>query len=326
MKSVVCTEFGPPSALKRVDRDMPEPGPGQVRVRIAAAGVGFVDGLMIQGKYQVKPSLPYYPGGEFAGVVDAVASDVENLTPGMRVFGLVSGAFSDYLLAPAASLTLTPARLDDATAAGFFINYLTMQYAYERCGPLFAGETVLVLGAAGGVGSAAIALAKSFGARVIAAASSDEKRDFARACGADEVVDYTQDDWRASLKSLTAQSGLDMVVDPVGGAVAEPALRSLSPGGRYLVIGFASGEIPKFPANLVLLKRCSVLGVDWGGEARANPSINEELLRSLLELVGDGRLTPAGVVTRPMEEVCDALDAQLAGKIVGKLVLTNSEQ
>lgn len=324
MQSVVCEQFGPPSSLKTIERDKPEPGPGQVRVKVSAAGVGFVDGLLIQGKYQVKPPLPYYPGGEFAGVVDAVAPDVISLEPGMRVFGLGSGAFSDFLLAPAAALTLTPARLDDSTAAGFFINYLTMQYAYERCGPLFAGETVLVLGAAGGVGSAAVALAKSFGARVIAAASSAEKRDFALASGADEVVDYTQANWRASLKALTAQSGLDMVVDPVGGASAEPALRSLSPGGRYLVVGFASGEIPSFPANLVLLKRCSVLGVDWGGEARANPEINTQLLRSLLELIGDGRLTPARVVSRSMAEVREALAAQLAGKIVGKLVLTNT--
>lgn len=324
MKSVVCEQFGPPSSLKIVDRVLPEPGPGQVRVKVSAAGVGFVDGLMIQGKYQVKPPLPYYPGGEFAGVVDAVAPDVDSLDVGMRVFGLGSGAFSDFLLAPAAALTLTPARLDDATAAGFFINYLTMQYAYERCGPLFAGETVLVLGAAGGVGSAAVALAKSFGARVIAAASSTAKREYATACGADEVVDYTQPDWRASLKALTAESGLDMVVDPVGGSAAEPSLRSLSPGGRYLVVGFASGEIPAFPANLMLLKRCSVLGVDWGGEARANPEINTELLRSLLELIGDGRLTPAAVVARPMHEVRAALDAQLAGSIVGKLVLTNT--
>lgn len=323
MKTVVCREFGPPESLERIDVAVPEPGKGQVRVCVAAAGVGFVDGLMVQGKYQIKPPLPYYPGGEFAGVVDAVGPGVTRVEPGMRVFGLGSAAYSDYLIAHERALALTPAKLDDATAAGFFINYLTAQYAYGTCGPLRAGETVLVLGAAGGVGAAAIAVAKAFGARVIAAASTEEKRRYALASGADEAIDYRQDDWRDALKALTAESGLDMVLDPVGGPAAEPALRSLSPGGRYMVVGFASGEIPKFPANLVLLKRCSVLGVDWGGEMRANPAINDELLEQLMRALTDGRLTPAAVVTRPMADIHEALNDQLAGRIVGKLVLSN---
>ena len=241
MQAVCCAEFGPPEQLQRLEVPRPTPKDNQVRIKIGAAGVGFVDGLMIQGKYQIKPPLPYFPGSEFAGVVDAIGDAVTDLQPGDRVMGLAgSGAFADYLVTPANSLINIPAQLDIDVAAGFFINYATALYGFAHCSQLQADDTVLILGAAGGVGSAAISVARAIGARVIAAASSPAKRQAALDFGAQEVVDYSQEDWRSSLKKLTENSGLQMVYDPVGGAVAEPAFRSLSPGGKHLVVGLSS--------------------------------------------------------------------------------------
>ena len=204
-----------------------------------------------------------------------------------------------------------------------YINYATALYGLRDCGHLQTGETILILGAAGGVGSAAISVAKAMGARVVAAASSAQKRAAALQFGADQSVNYSESDWRDALKSMTAQSGLQMVYDPVGGESAEPAFRSLSPGGRFLVVGFASGTIPKIPLNLALLKRASIVGVDWGGESRANPAINLELMTTLMGWIGSGKLQPAQVSTRPMDEFRNALQDQLSGRIIGKLVLEN---
>jgi NADPH:quinone reductase len=326
MRTVCCAEFGPPEKLQRIEVPRPEPEANQVRVKIGAAGVGFVDGLMIQGKYQIKPPLPYFPGSEFAGEVDACGSGVTHLQPGDRVMGLVgSGAFADYLLAPANSLIAIPSQLSTEVAAGFFINYATALYGFAHCGALGAEDTVLILGAAGGVGSAAICVARATGARVIAAASSAEKRQAALDFGADEVIDYSQEDWRSALKKITENSGLQMVYDPVGGAVAEPAFRSLSPGGKHLVVGFASGEIPKLPFNLALLKQSSLVGVDWGGASRSDPQLNHKLMQTLMAWVSEGKLKPAAVVSLPMNQYQMGLKRQLAGEIVGKLVLTNSD-
>lgn len=325
MLQVCCREFGPPETLERIEVATPEPAPGEALIEVGAAGVGFVDGLMVQGLYQVKPPLPYFPGSEFAGVVTAVAGDVGALNIGDRVMGLANGgAFADYLTMPANRLTRLPEQLDDATAAGFYINYATALYGLRDCGDLQRGERVLILGAAGGVGSAAICVAKAMGAEVIAAASSDAKRKAALSYGADEVVDYRDPNWRDALKAMTAASGLHMVYDPVGGDVAEPAFRSLSPGGRFLVVGFASGTIPKLALNLALLKRSAIIGVDWGGESRANPGINQSLMHTLMEWIAAGWLVPAAVSTRPMAEFRQALTDQLAGQVVGKLVLTNT--
>lgn len=324
MRAVCCTEFGPPESLQRLDVAMPEPQPTQVRVKIAAAGVGFVDGLMIQGKYQIKPPLPYFPGSEFAGFVDVVGSEVQHLKSGDRVMGLASsGAFADYLVTSADSLIPLPTELDNETAAGFFINYATALYGFAYCSGLQPGDTVLILGAAGGVGSAAICVARAIGARVIAAASSETKRQAALAFGAHDVINYREQNWREQLKSLTSSSGLQRVYDPVGGDVAEPAFRSLSPGGRHLVVGFASGQIPKLPFNIALLKQASLVGVDWGGASRADPSLNHKLMHTLMDWVASHKLTPAAVVTAPMHDFQQALKRQLAGEIVGKLVLTN---
>ncbi|MEH6557295.1 MAG: NADPH:quinone oxidoreductase family protein [Oceanicoccus sp.] len=325
MYKVCCHQFGPPDALERIEVNTPEPQADEVLVDITAAGVGFVDGLMVQGLYQVKPPLPYYPGSEFAGKVRTVGANVQNVAPGDRVIGLAnSGAFADALTINANQLVKFPDVLDDATAAGLYINYATALYGLRDCGDLKPGETILILGAAGGVGSAAISVAKAMGAHVIAAASSEEKRDAAIMFGADNVIDYSQKDWRDTLKGMTQGRGLNLVYDPVGGDAAEPAFRSLSPGGRFLVVGFASGTIPKLPFNLALLKRSALIGVDWGGESRANPAINHSLMTTLMTWIEQGKLKPAKVVTRPMSEFREGLKAQLAGKIVGKLVLENN--
>jgi|TARA_B110000971_G_scaffold137204_1_gene140278 NADPH2:quinone reductase len=324
MKKVCCQAFGPPENLQRIEVDAPSPQANEALVDISAAGVGFVDGLMVQGLYQVKPPLPYYPGSEFAGVVSEVGENVTNVQPGDRVLGMASnGAYADIIAVAATTLVKIPANLSDAIAAGFYINYATALYGLRDCGHLKAGETLLILGAAGGVGSSAISVAKAMGARVIAAASSDEKRRAALSFGADHAVDYTDQNWRDALKQLTKGSGLNMVYDPVGGDKSEPAFRSLSPGGRFLVVGFAGGEIPKIPLNLPLLKRSSIVGVDWGGEFRANPRINQELMETLMGWTADGTLVPAEVVCRQMVDYQNALKDQLAGKIVGKLVLMN---
>ncbi|MEM7077601.1 MAG: NADPH:quinone oxidoreductase family protein [Pseudomonadota bacterium] len=325
MRALVCEEFGPPEGLKWVEVDRPEPQPDEALVRVTATGIGYVDGLMVQGKYQVKPPLPYYPGSEFAGCIEALGSEAEGiagLQVRQRVIGMGNGACSDYVKVCASNLIALPDSVDDATGAGMFINYATALYGLRDCGALQADESILILGAAGGVGSAAIATAKAMGAHVIAAASNEKKRDATLAYGADEVVDYSQPDWRDDLKALTAQRGLNLVYDPVGGDVSEPAFRSLSPGGRFLVVGFAAGSIPAIPLNLALLKRSSIVGVDWGGEARADPSINGKLMRDLMGWIRSGKLTPATVTTRSIEKVHEALDDQLAGRIVGKLVLT----
>lgn len=324
MKIVCCHEFGTPDTLTRIEVPSPEPKDHEALINISAAGVGFVDGLMVQGLYQVKPSLPYYPGSEFSGVVLSVGANVTTVAPGDRVLGMAnSGAFSDQAAVAADKLVKLPNNLNDAVAAGFFINYATALYGLRDCGQLQAGETILILGAAGGVGSSGICVAKAMGATVIAAASSPEKRQAALGFGADHCVDYTDPNWREELKDIVGSQGLNLVYDPVGGDKSEQAFRSLSPGGRFLVVGFAAGHIPRIPLNLPLLKRSAIVGVDWGGEMRANPSINAELMATLMQWIVEGKMTPAPVQSRPMDDYQQALTDQLAGSILGKLVLTN---
>lgn len=320
MKTFVCETFGPPSNLKEVDLPAPPLSAGQVRINVRAAGVGFVDGLLIQGKYQVKPKLPFYPGGEFCGVVTETGDGV-SVEPGQRVMGMASsGAFGEQVIMQADQVIVVPEGISDVTAASLYANYATALFGLRDCGNLQSGETILILGAAGGVGSAAISVARAMGARVIAAASSAEKRAAAIANGAQDAVDYTQSDWRKALSAITPE-GLNLVYDPVGGDYSEAAFRSLHPGGRFLVVGFAAGTIPSIPLNLALLKRSSIVGVDWGGEARAHPEINQELVSTILTWIGEGKLRPANVVERPIQAVREALEDQLAGEFIGKLVL-----
>jgi len=286
-----------------------------------AVGVGYVDGLLIQGKYQIKPPLPFIPGNEFAGVVSAVGGGVVSLILGERVFGLSSGVFAEEIVVPEKACYRVPEIFSSAQAAGFLLNYATALYGLDDCGHLQPGETVLVLGASGGVGSAAIAVARSMGLNVIAAASTVQKVEAAKAFGAHHGICYADKSWRDALKNVLGDRSLDAVFDPVGGDVAEPALRSLSPGGRFLVVGFAGGPVPQIALNLVLLKRCSIVGVDWGGASRADASLTPALAKRLFEKLQSGRLTPSPVTLRVLAGVRTALSEQLAGRIMGKLII-----
>ena len=294
-------------------------------MKVLSAGVGYVDSLMVQGLYQVKPPLPYYPGSEFAGEVIKIGGAVSNVKPGDLVMGMWRGAYTDHMTVPSSECTVIPDSLSVEVAGGFYTNYSTALFGLRDCGNLEAGENVLILGASGGVGSSAITVAKAMGANVIAGASSPEKLELASSAGADETILYSKEDWRTELKALLGNESLNMVYDPVGGDLAEPAFRSLAPGGRFLVVGFASGTIPSIPLNLALLKQSSIVGVDWGGAMRSDPSLTPTLQKTLLEWIDSGRLNPAKVSTRPLSEIREALSDQISGKVIGKLVLEGNK-
>ncbi len=290
-------------------------------MRVDAVGVGFVDGLMIQGKYQIKPPLPYVPGNEFCGTVIQLGDGVSRWVIGDRVMGLAGGAFAEFLSLPAAGCLEVPLNLTSQAAAGLLLNYATALYGLDDCGHLQPGNVVLVLGASGGVGSATIAVARAMGMQVIAGASTPDKVSEAIRFGAQSGVCYGKADWREDLKPILAGRSLDAVIDPVGGAVADPALRCLSPGGRYLVVGFAAGSVPSIALNLVLLKRCSIVGVDWGGASRVDPALTPRLARKLFDWFNSGVLAPPPVDVRSLKTVRESLQAQLEGRISGKLVI-----
>ena len=305
--------------------DIPSPQEEEVLVKVLSAGVGYVDSLMVQGLYQVKPPLPYYPGSEFAGEVIQIGGAVNNVKSGDLVMGMWRGAYTDHMTVPSSECTVIPDSLSVEVAGGFYTNYSTALFGLRDCGNLEAGENVLILGASGGVGSSAITVAKAMGANVIAGASSPEKLELASSAGADETILYSKEDWRTELKALLGNESLNMVYDPVGGDLAEPAFRSLAPGGRFLVVGFASGTIPSIPLNLALLKQSSIVGVDWGGAMRSDPSLTPTLQKTLLEWIDSGRLNPAKVSTRPLSEIREALSDQISGKVIGKLVLEGNK-
>ena len=320
MRAVICESYGPPSNLKEVERPIPEPGPDEILIEVTATGLGFATGLMIQGLYQTRPPLPFCPGGEFSGTIVQCGANVSGFLPGDRVFGQGNAALADFLLASPASCFSVPDGIGDAVAASLYGNYLTAIHGLRDRGQLTAGETLLVLGASGGVGTAAVAVAKAMGAHVIAGASTKAKREVAIQCGADLAVDYSQENWRKALKAL-CPNGPDMIYDPVGGNVSEPAFRSIGEGGRFLVVGFAAGEIPRIALNLPLLKTASIVGVNWGGLSAAHPEENVKLAATLIEWLSSGKLAPAPVTQRPATEFVAAFEDQLAGKITGKLVL-----
>ena len=324
-RQVICREFGLPENLLIEESNIPSPEKGEVLVKVLAAGVGYVDSLMVQGLYQVKPPLPYYPGSEFAGEVIQVGGAVNNIKSGDLVMGMWRGAYTDHMTVPSSECTVIPDSLSVEVAGGFYTNYSTALFGLRDCGNLEAGENVLILGASGGVGSSAITVAKAMGANVIAGASSPEKLELASSAGADETILYSKEDWRTELKALLGNESLNMVYDPVGGDLAEPAFRSLAPGGRFLVVGFASGTIPSIPLNLALLKQSSIVGVDWGGAMRSDPSLTPTLQKTLLEWIDSGRLNPAKVSTRPLSEIREALSDQISGKVIGKLVLEGNK-
>lgn len=323
MRAMLCKAFGPLDDLTLEELPTPVPGPGEVRLRVAACGVNFPDVLIVQGKYQFRPEPPFAPGGEVSGMVDAVGPGVEGFKVGDPVIATTLwGGFAEELVTTADRLMHRPATMDEVTAGGFALTYGTSYHALVQRAAIRPGETLLVLGAAGGVGVAAVQLGKALGARVIAAAGSAEKLAFAREQGADEVVNYAEDGYRDRLKELTGGRGVDVAYDPVGGALFEPTLRSMAWGGRHLVVGFASGEIPKVPANLTLLKGCSVVGVFWGQFRRNEPDVDAENFRRLFALHAEGRLRPVISATYPLERAREALAALTARSVKGKVVLT----
>ena len=322
MKAVLAKSFGPPEQLVLEEVPARRAGPGEVVIEVKACGVNFFDALIVQGKYQTRPPLPFSPGGEVAGVISEVGQGVSALKKGMRVLAFTGhGGYAEELTAEAASVVELPAQMDFVTAAGFPITYATSYHALKDRGQLRSGETLLVLGAAGGVGLAAVEIGRIMGARVIACASSEEKLRLAREHGADALINYGTSDLRERIREETSGKGVDVVYDPVGGSYAEPALRSLAAGGRYLVIGFASGEIPKIALNLLLLKMVSMVGVFWGAFAKARPQQNAANLVALLDWYVAGRLRPHVSATFPLERYGEALDAVMQRKVLGKVVL-----
>ena len=326
MKAVLCREFGPPSVLRVEDVPSPRPGPGQLVIATRACGVNFPDTLIIQGKYQFKPDFPFSPGGEVSGVVKEIGDGVTTFRVGDRVIAATTfGGYAQEVVADAARTIPMPDGMDFASAAAFVLTYGTSHHALKDRANLQAGETLLVLGAAGGVGLAAVALGKLMGARVIAAASTPEKLAVCVAHGADETIDYAAEDLRARIKELTGGKGVDVVYDPVGGDFSEPALRSMAWNGRFLVVGFAAGTIPDLPLNLPLLKGCSVVGVFWGGFTRNEPERNRINLRELGLWAAEGKLRPHVSARYPLERAAEALQALIDRKVQGKVVLVNED-
>ncbi len=322
MKAVLCSRPGTPDDLTLADLPDPVAGPGEVVVRIAAAALNFFDLLIIAGKYQFKPAYPFSPGAEFAGTVESIGPDVTGVAVGDRVMGYSGwGAAREKLAIKVSKLSKIPAALDVDRAAGLSVTYGTSYYGLKNRGALKRGETLVVLGASGGVGLAAVELGKIMGARVIACASSDDKLAFARQHGADEGVNYARDDLREALRKLGGERGIDVVYDPIGDRYAEPALRSLGWEGRYLVVGFAAGEIPKLPLNLVLLKSCDVRGVFVGAWMERAPDEWRANNADLIRWCAEGKLSAHVHARYPLAEVAQALNDIAGRKVMGKVVL-----
>jgi NADPH2:quinone reductase len=323
MKAVVCKQFGPPESLVIEELPSPKAGAGEVVVAVKAASVNFPDFLIIQNKYQFKPPLPFSPGSELAGVVKEVGAGVCSVRPGDRVIAFTTyGAFAEEVKTEAVRLLPLPEKMDFVTGAAFLLTYATSDHALRDRGALKSGETLLVLGAAGGVGLAAIEIGKALGARVIACASTDEKLAVCREHGADAGINYATEDLRERIKALTEGRGVDVVYDAVGGPYTEPAFRSLAWRGRLLVVGFAAGEIPKLPLNLALLKGASVVGVFWGDFARREPKAFAESARQLALWYAEGKLRPHVSQTLPLEKAADAIKLLASRQAKGKVVLT----
>lgn len=325
MRAFVCRAFGPPSSLRMEEVAAPVAGPGQVLIAVHACGVNFFDGLQVAGQYQIKPPFPFSPGAEVAGVVKAVGEQIgaeRALHVGARVLAFVRwGGLAEELVVDAWRVVPIPDAMDDVTAAAFPIVYLTSYHALKDRGLLRAGETLLVLGAAGGVGLTAVELGKLLGARVIAAASTPEKLALCQSRGADALIDYAKDDLRARIRELTDNRGLDLVYDAVGDRYTEPCVRSLAPGGRLLVVGFAAGEIPKLPLNLLLLKQAAAVGVFWGEFAATRPAENAANLSQLLAWFNEGKLEPHVGATFPFEQGREAIELVMNRGAKGKVVV-----
>jgi NADPH2:quinone reductase len=322
MKAVLCTRWGSPDDLEVAELPDPVAGPGEAVVRVAAAALNFFDTLIIAGKYQHKPAFPFSPASEFAGVVDSVGTGVIGLAPGDRVMGAIGwNAAREKLVARTDRLVKLPDGADLDRAAGLSVTYGTTLHGLRNRAGLHAGETLAVLGAAGGTGLAAVEIGKLLGARVIACASSEDKLDFARRHGADIGINYGRDDLKTALRVATNGEGVDVVYDPIGGVAGETALRALRWGGRHLVIGFAAGDLPKFPMNIVLLKSLDVLGVYWGGWAERNPAGYRADLGEIVKWFADGRLSAQVHATYALADTAEAI-RQIAGrKVMGKVIV-----
>lgn len=322
MKAIVCHEWGGPEKLVVEHLDSRAPGPGELKVRVRAAGVNFPDVLIIQKKYQLQPSLPFTPGAEIAGEVLAVGEGVRGFAIGDRVVSFCGiGGFAEEACVPAAATVPMPPGISFELAAVFSLAYGTSWHALRDRAGLRPGETLLVLGAAGGVGLAAVEIGKAVGARVIAAASSPEKLAVCREHGADGVINYHEGDLRASIKAACGGQGPDVIFDPVGGHFAEPAFRSIAWRGRYLVVGFADGEIPALPLNLALLKGASLVGVFWGEFAKREPGENQRGMAEMLGWIREGRLKPRISRVYALEEAPQALMDMAARRVVGKIAI-----
>ncbi|WP_409319909.1 NADPH:quinone oxidoreductase family protein [Pseudomonas putida] len=322
MKAVLCKTLGPARNLVLEEVASPLPKKNEILLDVQAAGVNFPDTLIIEGKYQFQPPLPFSPGGEAAGVVAAVGEKAGAFKVGDRVMALTGwGAFAEQVAVPFYNVLPIPASMDFTTAAAFGMTYGTSMHALRQRGQLQAGETLLVLGASGGVGLAAVEIGKAMGARVIAAASSAEKLAVAKAAGADELIDYSQANLREEIKRLTGGQGVDVIYDPVGGELFEQAVRGLAWNGRLLVVGFASGSIPQLAANLVLLKGAAVLGVFWGAFAQRQPEDNAANFHQLFACHAEGKLKPLVSQTYPLAEAGAAIEKLGQRQAVGKLVV-----
>ncbi len=322
MKAVLCKEYGMPETLVIEDIEPLRAGKGQVVVTVKACGVNFPDTLIIQGKYQFKPPMPFSPGSEVAGIVKEVGEGVTGISVGDHVIASTGwGGFAEEVVVSASKIIPMPAGLDFTIASAFVLTYGTSHHALKDRAQIQPGETLLVLGAAGGVGIAAIEIGRQLGARVIAAASSEEKLAVCRQHGAHEGINYASEDLRERIKEITEGKGIDVIFDPVGGTYSEPALRSMAWKGRFLVVGFAGGEIPRIPLNLTLLKGCSIVGVFWGAFTEREPQRNAENLRELMGWLSHGILKPHISATYPLERASDALYDMLNRRVLGKAVL-----
>ncbi|MDF3195438.1 NADPH:quinone oxidoreductase family protein [Pseudomonas sp. 1928-m] len=322
MKAVLCKAFGPAETLVLEEIASPEAKKNEVLLQVHAAGVNFPDTLIIEGKYQFKPPFPFSPGGEAAGVVSAVGEKVSHLKAGDRVMALTGwGSFAEEVAVPGYNVMPIPASMDFASAAAFGMTYGTSMHALKQRANLQPGETLLVLGASGGVGLAAVEIGKAMGAKVIAAASSAEKLEVAKAAGADELINYSESNLKDEVKRLTGGQGADVIYDPVGGDLFDAAIRSIAWNGRLLVVGFASGRIPELPVNLTLLKGAAVVGVFWGSFAQRQPQDNAANFQQLFAWHAEGKLKPLVSQTFPLEQAAEAINTLGQRKAVGKVVV-----
>ncbi len=322
MKAMLCKEYGPPESLVLEEIEAPKLRKGQVRIAVKACGINFPDTLIIEGKYQAQPPMPFAPGAEVSGVITEVADGVTDLAVGDRVLAVsLCGGLAEEMVVPAAAALPIPDAMDFETAAGFLLTYGTSYHALKQRARLQPGETLLVLGAAGGVGLAAVELGKAMGARVIAAASSAEKLAIAKAHGADELINYNEESLRERVKTLTRSAGVDAVYDPVGGDLFDEASRLMAWNGRYLVVGFASGRIPSLPANLPLVKGYALLGVFWGTFTMREAQVSQENNQELLQLFLDGKLKPLISATFPLAQSAEAMRVLINRQVKGKVVV-----